>query len=76
VAEEPYDIIHEDEWLLAASKAAGIPSQRDKSGDESVIDLHERDRNSRRRTALKLIREQNVCRQGQQRRYQYLSLPP
>ncbi len=34
-----YTIIYEDEWLLAASKAAGIPSQHDKSGDPALIDM-------------------------------------
>ncbi|MCK4516669.1 MAG: hypothetical protein KAU31_15520 [Spirochaetaceae bacterium] len=39
MAQTPYSIIHEDEWLLAASKTAGVPSQRDKSGDPALIDM-------------------------------------
>ena len=41
MAQTAYSIIHEDEWLLAASKTAGVPSQRDKSGDPALIDMIE-----------------------------------
>ena len=34
-----YSIIYEDRWLLAACKATGVPSQRDKSGDQALIDM-------------------------------------
>ena len=39
MAQTAYSIIHEDEWLLAASKTAGVPSQHDKSGDPALIDM-------------------------------------
>jgi 23S rRNA pseudouridine1911/1915/1917 synthase len=42
VEESPYTIIHQDNWLIAANKRAGVPSQRDKSGDDALIDMLER----------------------------------
>ena len=35
----PYSIIYQDEWILAAAKAPGLPSQPDQSGDPPLSDL-------------------------------------
>lgn len=41
MAQTAFSIIFEDQWLLAASKAAGIPSQRDKSGNPALSEMIE-----------------------------------
>jgi len=43
VEKPAYRIIYKDDWLLAASKEAGIPSQHDKSGDPALIEMLEKE---------------------------------
>lgn len=35
---DPVAVIHEDEWLIAVNKPAGMPVENDQSGDPSLVD--------------------------------------
>jgi 23S rRNA pseudouridine1911/1915/1917 synthase len=43
VDETSHTIVYQDNWVIAANKPAGVPSQHDKSGDEALIDVIERE---------------------------------